>query len=146
MALGPVDVIIIGFPGNRFTGRVAPALADLVESKVIRVLDLLFVHKDADGTVTTVAATDLDPDVGAEYLGVDVTTPGALNEEDADEVGDDLPADSSALLIAFENSWAATFVAACRAADGVVVDQIRIPSDVAEAVLLGDREHATLTS
>ncbi|MGJ7441968.1 DUF6325 family protein [Aquipuribacter sp. MA13-6] len=146
MAVGPVDVVIIGFPGNRFTGRIAPALMDLVDRKVIRVLDLLFVHKDADGTVTTVAAADLAPDVGAEYLAVDVMTPGALGEEDADEVGEDLPPASSALLIAFENTWAATFVAACRAADGVVIDQIRIPSDVAEAVLSGELAPASLTS
>jgi hypothetical protein len=60
MAVGPVDVYIIGFPGNKFTGRIAPAIMDLVENGTIRVLDLLFVTKDADGVVTTLEAADID--------------------------------------------------------------------------------------
>ena len=60
MEVGPVDVYIIGFPGNKFTGRIAPAIAELVDNETIRVLDLLFVMKDADGAVTTVAVEDLD--------------------------------------------------------------------------------------
>ena len=65
MAVGPVDVYIIGFPGNKFTGRIAPAILDLVENGTIRVLDLLFVMKDADGVVTTVAASDIDEEGAA---------------------------------------------------------------------------------
>ncbi len=133
--MGPVDVIIIGFPGNKFSGRIAPAVMDLVDSGTIRVLDLLFVSKDADGVVTTVAASDLDPDTGPSYLAIDVSRPGALGPEDADEVGDDLKPSSSALLIAFENAWAAKVSDACRAADAVLIDQIRIPADVVDAVL-----------
>ena len=134
MAFGPVDVIIIGFPGNKFTGRIAPALMELVDSGTIRVIDLLFVSKDPNGRVTTIEASDLDPDTGPSYLAIDVVQPGALGPEDADEVSDDLAPNSSALLIAFENAWAAKFAEACRAADAVVIDQIRIPADVVEAV------------
>ena len=101
MAVGPVDVYIIGFPGNKFTGRIAPAIMELVENGTIRILDLLFVMKDADGTVTTLEVSDLDEE-GAGFVGMDVTQPGALGPEDAEEVSDDLPADSAALLIAFE--------------------------------------------
>ncbi len=132
MAVGPVDVYIIGFPGNKFTGQIAPAILDLVENGTIRVLDLLFVMKGADGVVTTVAAADIDEE-GAAYLSIDVTQPGALGPEDAEEVGDDLPADSSALLIAFENLWAGKVVDALQAADAVLIDSIRIPVDVVEA-------------
>jgi hypothetical protein len=134
MAVGPVDVYIIGFPGNKFSGRIAPAIMELVESRTIRVIDLLFLSKDADGVVTTLAASDIDED-GAAYLSIDVSQPGALGPEDAEEVSDDLPADSSALLIAFENLWTAKIVDALRAADAVMIDSIRIPVDVAEAVL-----------
>ena len=137
MAVGPVDVIIIGFPGNRFSGKIAPALMKLVDSGVIRVLDLLFVMKDADGIVTTVEIEDLDADTGAGFMAVSISDPDALNQEDADEVSDDLPPDSSALLIAFENTWAGEFVAACQAADAVVIDQIRIPVDVVNAIVAG---------
>ena len=105
MAVGPVDVYIIGFPGNKFTGRIAPAIMELVENGTIRVLDLLFVMKDADGVVTSLRAADLDEE-GAAFVSIDVTQPGSLGAEDADEVSDDLPADSSALLVAFENAWA----------------------------------------
>lgn len=147
MGVGPVDVVIIGFPGNRFTGRIAPALLDLVDSGTIRVLDLLFVSKDDHGVVTTIEAADLAPDAAAGLVSVEVARPGALGAEDAEEVSDDLPPNSSALLVAFENTWAAGFVHACRAADGFVIDQIRIPADVAEAVLGADRLGApTLTS
>jgi hypothetical protein len=134
MAVGPVDVYIIGFPGNKFSGRIAPAIMELVESRTIRVIDLLFLSKDADGVVTTLAASDIDED-GAAYLSIDVSQPGALGPEDAEEVSDDLPANSSALLIAFENLWTAKIVDALRAADAVMIDSIRIPVDVAEAVL-----------
>ena len=135
MAFGPVDVVIIGFPGNKFTGRIAPALMELVESGTVRILDLVFVSKDADGVTTTIDLTDLDPETGPAFLQVSVNAPGALGAEDAEEVADDLEPNSSALLVAFENTWAAKFVAACQAADAVVIDQIRIPADVVEAAL-----------
>jgi hypothetical protein len=132
---GPVDVVILGFPGNKFTGRIAPALMDLVDSGTIRVLDLLFVTKDADGVTTAIDLQDLDPETGPAFLEVTVHEPGALGPEDAEEIADDLAPNSSALLIAFENSWARTFIDACRAADAVLIDQIRIPADVVDAAL-----------
>ena len=132
MEVGPVDVYIIGFPGNKFNGRVAPAILELVENGTIRILDLLFVSKDAEGVTTVIQAEDLDQE-GAEFLKIDVTQPGALGEEDAEEVSDDLPANSSALLVAFENLWAAKLVDALQEADAVVIDSIRIPVDVVQA-------------
>jgi hypothetical protein len=105
---------------------------ELVENGTIRILDLLFVMKDADGVVTTLEMSDLDEE-GAGFVGIDVTQPGALGPEDAEEVSDDLPADSAALLIAFENLWAGKVVDALQAADAVLIDQIRIPVDVVEA-------------
>ena len=134
MAVGPVDVYIIGFPGNKFTGRIAPAIMELVENGTIRVLDLTFVMKDADGVVTTLEAADLDAE-GAGFVEIDVVQPGALGPEDAEEVSDDLPANSAALLIAFENLWATKVVDALQAADAVLIDSIRIPAEVAAAVI-----------
>ena len=134
MAVGPVDVYIIGFPGNKFTGRIAPAILELVENGTIRVLDLLFIMKDADGAVTSLQAADIDEE-GAGFLSIDIAQPGALGPEDAEEVNEDLPPNTSALLIAIENLWAAKVVEACQAADAVMIDQIRIPVDVVQAVL-----------
>ena len=129
MATGPVDIVILGFPGNKFTGKIAPAIMDLVESGTIRILDLLFVMKDEDGTVATLAIEDLDAE-GAAFAELDITEPGSLNEEDADEVSEDLPANSSALLIAFENLWATKVTSALSDADAVLIDSIRIPAEV----------------
>jgi Family of unknown function (DUF6325) len=135
LGFGPVDVVIIGFPGNRFSGQIAPAIMELVETGTIRVIDLLFVTKDPVGVVTTIEMSDLDPDTGPAFTSIDVVQPGALGPEDAEEISEDLELNSSALLVAFENSWAAKVVDACRAADGVVIDQIRIPADVVDSVL-----------
>jgi hypothetical protein len=98
-------------------------------------VDLLFVMKDGDGTIATLAIEDLDAE-GAAFAELDIIQPGALNEEDADEVADDLPANSSALLIAYENTWMSSLVAAFAGADAVVIDQIRIPADVVNEVVL----------
>ena len=134
MGVGPVDVMIIGFPGNKFTGRIAPAIMEQVDKGTIRVIDLLFVSKDDHGVVTTIEASDLGQE-GSGLVAIDVYAPGALGPDDADEVADDLPAGSSAMLVAFENVWAADVADAMRAADGIMIDQIRIPADVVNAVV-----------
>jgi len=101
MGVGPVDVVVIGFPGNKFTGEIAPAIMELVDSGTIRVIDLQFVSKDVDGVVTTISIEDLDPDLGPGFLAIDVIQPGALGAEDAEELSDDLEPNTSALMIAF---------------------------------------------
>ncbi len=135
MALGPVDVYIIGFPGNQFTGQIAPELVKLIDSGMIRVIDILFVIKDADGAVTSIEMSDLDPASGPSFMSIDIAQPGALGQDDAEEISDDLPVNSSALLLAFENVWAGKLAGALQAADAYVIDYIRIPADVAEAVI-----------
>ena len=134
MPLGPVDVYIIGFPGNNFRGEIVPAILEQVEKGVIRVVDLLFIAKDLEGNVAVLAIEDLGPE-GAAFAEVDVVQSGALNEEDADEVAEDIPAGSAALLIAYENAWMQDLVLAFARADAVVIDQIRIPADVVNEVI-----------
>jgi len=134
MAIGPVDVYIIGFPGNKFTGQIAPAILDLVEQGIIRVLDMEFVTKDEDGNVFALQLAEVDvddPNLGA----IELVQPGALGSEDAEEISDDLAPNSSALLIAFENVWAAKLAGALQAADAEVLDYIRIPVDVVQPVI-----------
>lgn len=134
MPLGPVDVYIVGFPGNNFRGEIVPAILDQVEKGVIRVVDILFVAKDLEGNIAVLQIEDLGPE-GAAFAEVDVIQSGALNEEDADEVAEDIPAGSSALLIAYENTWMQDLVLAFARADAVVIDQIRIPADVVNEVV-----------
>ncbi len=131
MAYGPVDIVIIGFPGNNFSGEIVPALQELIDNQTVRILDLLFVLKDEKGNIATIEAQDLDAS-GAGFLEIEIAEPGALGAEDAEEISEDLPLNSSALLIAFENLWAARFVGAVFNANGVVIDNIRIPAAVVQ--------------
>ncbi|MDO9485595.1 MAG: DUF6325 family protein [Actinomycetota bacterium] len=135
MAVGPVDVYVIGFPGNQFTGRIAPAILDLVASNTIRILDMLFVIKDANGVVSSIEMADLNAETGPAFMEIQIAQPGALDQTDAEEISDDLPINSSALLVAFENRWAAKLVQAMQAADAIEIDHVRIPVHVVEAVI-----------
>jgi hypothetical protein len=108
---------------------------ELVDNSTIRIIDLLFVSKDANGVITTIKAADVDAETGPGYLGINVVQPGALGPEDAEELEDDLEPNSSAMLIAFENIWARKLIEAARDADAVVMDHVRIPSDVVDAVV-----------
>ncbi len=107
---GPVEIAVIAFPGNRFTGEVAPAIADLVSSGTVSIIDLVFVTKDADGNVTGVELSDLDDDVAAPYVEIEGEVQGILSDEDFEQIGDLLEPESSALAIVWENAWARRFV------------------------------------
>lgn len=135
MAAAPVDVVIIAFPGNKFSGQIAPAILDLVGSGTIRILDLLFVTKDSDGVLSTLTIQDLDAQMQPGFVDVEVSASGILDDLDAQEIQEDLQPNSSALLVAYENTWAARFVEAIRAGDAIVLDQIRIPADAVDAVM-----------
>ena len=115
MDVGPVDLLIVEFPGNQFKGEIAPALRDLVTDGTVRVLDLLFVYKDADGEVGSVELAGLGPDLEPAFADLDGQLGGGLlDAEDVAQVGADLKPNSSAALIVWENTWAARFVTAMR--------------------------------
>jgi hypothetical protein len=134
-SLGPVEIAVIAFPGNQFTGEIAPALADLVSSGTVSILDLVFVTKDADGNVAGVELSDVDDEVAAPYMELDGEVQGLLSDEDFEQVGDLLDPDSSALAIVWENSWARSFISAVRGAGGVLVAHDRIDADTVAAAL-----------
>jgi Family of unknown function (DUF6325) len=131
--IGPVDYLIVAFPGNKFRGEIAPALADLVEAGTIRVMDIAFVGKDEDGNVAAFELTELDPDVkeGLENLGVEVS--GLFNEDDLMAAGEELEPNSSAALLVWENVWARDVAQAMRDAGGVLFDFGRLPHEVVQA-------------
>lgn len=131
--IGPVDYLIVAFPGNEFRGEIAPALADLVEAGTIRIIDLAFVGKDAEGNVAALELTDIDPEVreGFEKAGVEVN--GLFNEEDLAAAGEELEPNSSAALLVWENVWAKNVAQAMRDAGGEVLDFDRIPHEVVQA-------------
>jgi hypothetical protein len=131
--LAPVDYMIVAFPGNEFKGEIAPALADLVEKGTIRIIDLAFVAKDADGNIAAFELTDIDPDVrkGFENMGVEVN--GLFNEEDLQAAGEELDPNSSAALLVWENLWAKDVAQAIRNAGGELLDFERLPHEVVQA-------------
>ena len=131
--IGPVDLAIIAFPGNRFRGEIAPALADLVDAGTIRIIDVAFVGKDEAGSTLTFELTELAPDVQAAFdkLGVEVS--GLFNEDDLQDAADALEPNSSAALLVWENVWARTAAQAIRDAGGVMLAFERLPHDVVQA-------------
>ena len=136
--IGPVEYLIVAFPGNRFRGEIAPALADLVEAGTIRIIDVAFVGKDEDGEVAAFELTELDPDVreGIERLGVEVA--GLFNEDDLMAAAEELEPNSSAALLVWEDVWAKQVAQAMRDAGGVLFDFGRLPHEVVQAA----REYA----
>ena len=132
---GPVDVIVLRFTGNNFTGEIAAALRDLVADDLVRIIDLMFVTKDADGNVGVVELAGLGPDLEPAFMGVAGHFEGGLlDAEDAEEVAPGLEPNTSAAVLAAEHRWAIPFVNAVRRAGGEVVDQARVPYDVVAAV------------
>jgi hypothetical protein len=136
--LGPVDWIVVEFPGSRFNGQIAPALADLVDRGTVRVLDLLLIRKDEDGTLEFHELSDLDEaDVGSlrAYEG---ELAMLLSEQDVLAVAAAVEPGSTAALLVWENTWAAPFASAVRRAGGQLVASGRIPVQAMLAVLEED--------
>jgi uncharacterized membrane protein len=131
--IGPVDYLVVGFPGNQFKGEIAPAIGELVDAGTIRIIDIAFVGKDADGNAVAMELTELDPEVqaGLDKIGVEVS--GLLNEDDLMDVAADLEPNNSAALLVFENVWARKVAQSMRDAGGVMLAFERLPHDVVQA-------------
>jgi hypothetical protein len=131
--IGPVDYAVIAFPGNQFKGEIGPALADLVEAGTIRIVDVTFIGKDADGATLTFELTELDPDVAAGLEKAGFETGGLFNEDDLADVAEGLEPNSSAALIVWENVWARNVTQKIRDAGGELVAFERLPHEVVQA-------------
>jgi Family of unknown function (DUF6325) len=128
--MGPIDYILVEWPGRQPNGEVAPHLVDLVDRGLIRILDLIFLAKDEDGTVRGLEI-DAEGDL-AVFLGA---TSGLLGEDDIEEAGNALEPGTSAALLVYENSWAAPFATAVRRSGGQLVAGGRIPIQAVLAAL-----------
>ncbi len=135
MSIGPVEFMIVAFPGNKFKGDIAPALAELVESNTINIIDLAFVMKDVDGNVEALELSDLDSEVGAAFGVFEGVTGGLLNGEDLEAAAEELEPNSSAALLVWEDVWATKLADAIRDADGVLLDLERVPHEVVTAAV-----------
>lgn len=128
LEVGPIDYIVIEFPGTKLTGEGLPILQDLVQRGIIRILDLAFVMKDLDGTVTGIDLTDVDGDGVNDLVVWQGYSSGLLDEDDVEDASHALEPGNAAAILVYENTWAAPFVGAMRRAGAELVASGRIPA------------------
>ena len=133
--MGPVDYLVIEFPGSRMTGEGLPLLVDLVDRGIIRLLDLTFVKKELDGFVRGVTIADLDEDGKLDLAVFEGASSGLLGQDDIDEASGALEPGSSAALLIYENTWAAPLATALRRGGAQLVAGGRIPVQAILAAL-----------
>jgi uncharacterized membrane protein len=133
--MGPVDYLVVEFPGNRMTGEAFPLLVDLVDRGLVRILDLVFVRKDVDGSVAGLELKDFDRDGELDLAVFEGASSGLIGDDDIQEAGDVLQSGSSAGILVYENVWAGPFAAAVRRSGGQLVASGRIPVQAVLAAL-----------
>lgn len=132
--MGPIDYLLVEWPGRQPTGGAAPHLLELVDRGLIRILDLVFLSKAEDGSVTRLEIADLGDEVAA-FAAFEGASSGLLSEDDTDEAGGALEAGTSAALLVYENRWAGPFASAVRRSGGQLVATGRIPIQAMLAAL-----------
>ena len=136
VTLGPIEMVVIGFPGSRFTGDIRPRIMDLVDNGVVNIVDALFVRKDSEGLVDFVELQELSDDADAVMLGAAIASQlDLLSDEDIEELAEALQPGSSALAIVFEHTWIRPVRDAVVASGGVLLADIHIPAAVVDEVL-----------
>ena len=125
--LGPIDIVVIGYPADApMTGDAVPLLLDLVERGIIRVLDVLFVMEGDDGSYAGFQARDLDDKSVGDFKFFEGASTGMLGDEDVATAAEAVEPGSAAVLIVYENRWAAPFAAAVRRNGGRLLENQRI--------------------
>ena len=136
MGLGPIEVLVVGFPGNRFTGGVLPELQRLVDEGVITVVDGLVIRKDGNGDIDYLEIEQIDPgDDVAPLAALLAEADGLLSEEDVMEFATGLEPNSTAAALVFEHTWAKPFRDEIVNSGGVLLANMRVPGMVVDEVL-----------
>jgi Family of unknown function (DUF6325) len=134
-ALGPVSYLIVEFPGNKMTGEAFPQLVDLVDRGLIRILDLEFVRRETDGSMSMIELADIDHDGKFDVAIFEGSNSGLLDDADFADAASAIEPGSSAAIMIFENHWALPFIQALRRGSAQVVAAGYIPQDeLAEAL------------
>jgi len=139
--LGPVDYLVVAFPAGQadFSGQMASELRALMDSDTVRVLDLVLVTKDVDGSVEATELRDADDSEVGQLHAAEADLAVLLAESDIDEIGQVLEPGSSAAVLVWENTWAAPFGTAVRRSGGQLVASGRIPTQAILAAMDADR-------
>ena len=130
MTLGPLEYLVVGFEGNRFTGQILAELRAAQDKGIIRVIDLFAIKKDEQGTVTELALSDVSPEVATELGPLASDLMGLFAQEDLEQVAADLPNNSAAGLLLFEHTWAIGLKEAIKNAGGIAVTGGFVAPDV----------------
>ena len=133
--IGPIDYLIVEFPGNKMTGEGLPLLVDLVDRGIIRILDLRFIKREDDGSFTALAVSDFDGDGTLDLAIFEGVESGLLDDDDLGQAASVIAPGSAAGLLVYENTWAGPFVSAMRRAGADVVASGRIPAEDVIAML-----------
>jgi Family of unknown function (DUF6325) len=128
-AMGPVSYLVVEFPGSGMTGEGFPILVDLVDQGIIRILDLVFISRQSDGTTTRLELADLDGDGNLDLAVFEGSASGLLDDGDINDAGSVLEPGSSAGVLLFENRWAAPFVQVLRKGGAEMVAAGYIPQE-----------------
>jgi Family of unknown function (DUF6325) len=132
--MGPIDYLVVEWPGRQPSGEAAPLLVDLVDRGIVRVLDLVFVAKAEDGSVARLEISEI-AEVASEMAVFDGASSGLITDEDTESAGAELEPGTSAALLVYENRWAAPFAAALRRSGAQLVADGRIPVQAVLAAL-----------
>lgn len=136
MALGPIEVLVIGFPGNQFNGEILPELERLIDNDTISVVDGIFIRKDANDEVTFVEFEELGTNNDAARLSALMKQLDSLiSDDDVTELAAGLEPDSAAAILVFEHTWAKPFRDAIVASGGTLVANFRVPGLVVDQLL-----------
>jgi len=138
--LGPVDYIVVEFPGSKFNGEIAPALKDLVDRGIIRVLDIVILQKDDKGTLEVAELSDLDESEVGSIRDYETKLAMLLSEDDVIAVAEAIEPGTTAAVLVWENKWAVPFATAVRHSGGQLVASGRIPIQAIAAALEADDE------
>ena len=133
--MGPIEYVVVEFPGNQFKGEIVPALAELTKNGTIRVIDLLIIKKDAQGNVTWEELSNLPAAEAAPFDDLDGEIDDLLNENDVLIAAEKLQSNSTAALLVFEHVWATRLRDAVVNSGGRLVDSDRVPAAIVEAAL-----------
>jgi len=147
MGIGPVQYMVVAFPGNQFKGEIAPALEDLVRSGTIRIIDLAFIVKAADGSMTGMELEDVGSDVFQAFESLTAERGGFVSDEDLQAVAGALEPNSAAAILVWEDVWATRFADALANAGGQLLDIQRVPRElVDEAIAWADENRAAVNA
>lgn len=135
MGIGPVEYVIIDFPGSKVNKDIVPALKALIASGTIRIIDLMFIRKGAEGQVEPLELSDLELEEARPFEELDGEIDGLISMEDIRVTAAELPLNSIAAVIVWEDVWATRFAEVVRSAQGRVVANVRIPNSVVETAL-----------